>query len=90
MDNTKPPDEMIGERKETFRISAEVAERAAREVARPGTGEGFVEYLINYTQRSDLRIEIEGAAPSGELTVAESAEGAEVVAVAEDTDEDDK
>ena len=60
MDHNQPQ-EKIGERNETFRVSAEVAERAAREVARAGTSEGWVEFLVNYTDRSELRIEIEGA-----------------------------
>ena len=70
---------MIGERTETFRVPAEVAERAAREVARPHTAEGFVEFLVNYTERTDCRIEIEGAVPDDVLHIAEQDESAEVV-----------
>ena len=81
---TQPPDEMIGERTETFRVPAEIAERAAREVARPDAAEGFVGFLVNYTQRSDLRIEIEGSVPDDVLNIAERAEGAGVVVVPEE------
>ena len=83
MENTNPQ-EKIGERKETFRVPAEIAERAAREVARPDAAEGFVGFLVNYTQRSDLRIEIEGSVPDDVLNIAERAEGAEVVIVGEE------
>jgi len=74
-----PPEEMIGERTETFRVPAAVAEQAAREVARPDTGEGFVEFLVNYTQRSGVRIEIKGAVPDDVLHIAEQDESAAVV-----------
>ena len=84
MENTNPQ-EKIGERTETFRVSAEVAERAAREVSRAGTSEGWVEFLVNYTDRSELRIEIEGAdeAPVPVQIVEEDVE-AEVVIVGEE------
>ena len=84
MENTNPQ-EKIGERNETFRVSAEVAERAAREVSRAGTSEGWVEFLVNYTDRSELRIEIEGAdeAPVPVQIVEEDVE-AEVVIVGEE------